>query len=314
MFSVVFPGQGSQTVGMSNEFYSKFELFKKIYKEADDILGYSISKLILEGPVKELNLTQNTQPAIFLVSYSIFRLINEEFNIDLNKAKFFTGHSLGEYSALCCTGLYNFETTLRLLKSRGLAMQNAVPEDKGGMVAILGSDINTIEQILDENKKEFECYIANDNSNFQIIISGLNGDLDKCVAVLNRLKIKNMRLPVSAPFHCKLMNAATETMKKILLNTEVNDLNNKIISNVTASEVENKDLVPELLISQINSKVRWRESIEYMINKDSTYFIEIGPGKVLSNLIKRINKTVKTFSINLEEDIKQININDQFFK
>ena len=310
MFSVVFPGQGSQTIGMSNEFYSKFELFKKIYKEADDILGYSISKLILEGPVKELNLTQNTQPAIFLVSYSIFRLINEEFNIDLNKAKFFTGHSLGEYSALCCAGLYNFETTLRLLKSRGLAMQNAVPEDKGGMVAILGSDINTIEQILDENKKEFECYIANDNSNFQIIISGLNGDLDKCVAVLNRLKIKNMRLPVSAPFHCKLMNSATETMKKILLNTEINDLNNKIISNVTASEVENKDLVPELLISQINSKVRWRESIEYMINKDSTYFIEIGPGKVLSNLIKRINKTVKTLSINFEEDIKQININD----
>ena len=310
MFSVVFPGQGSQTVGMSNEFYSKFELFKKIYKEADDILGYSISKLILEGPVKELNLTQNTQPAIFLVSYSIFRLINEEFNIDLSKAKFFTGHSLGEYSALCCAGLYNFETTLRLLKSRGLAMQNAVPEDKGGMVAILGSDINTIEQILNENKKEFECYIANDNSNFQIIISGLNGDLDKCVAVLNRLKIKNMRLPVSAPFHCKLMNAATETMKKIILNTEVNDLNNKIISNVTASEVENKDLVPELLISQINSKVRWRESIEYMINKDATYFIEIGPGKVLSNLIKRINKTVKTLSINFEEDIKQININD----
>lgn len=310
MFSVVFPGQGSQTVGMSNEFYSKFELFKKIYKEADDILGYSISKLILEGPVKELNLTQNTQPAIFLVSYSIFRLINEEFNIDLSKAKYFTGHSLGEYSALCCAGLYNFETTLRLLKSRGLAMQNAVPEDKGGMVAILGSDINTIEQILNENKKEFECYIANDNSNFQIIISGLNGDLDKCVAVLNRLKIKNMRLPVSAPFHCKLMNAATETMKKIILNTEVNDLNNKIISNVTASEVENKDLVPELLISQINSKVRWRESIEYMINKDSTYFIEIGPGKVLSNLIKRINKTVKTLSINFEEDIKQINLND----
>ena len=310
MFSVVFPGQGSQTVGMSNEFYSKFELFKKIYKEADDILGYSISKLILEGPVKELNLTQNTQPAIFLVSYSIFRLINEEFNIDLSKAKFFTGHSLGEYSALCCAGLYNFETTLRLLKSRGLAMQNAVPEDKGGMVAILGSDINTIEQILDENKKEFECYIANDNSNFQIIISGLNEDLDKCVAVLNRLKIKNMRLPVSAPFHCKLMNAATETMKKIILNTEVKDLNNKIISNVTASEVENKDLVPELLISQINSKVRWRESIEYMINKDSTYFIEIGPGKVLSNLIKRINKTVKTLSINFEEDIKQINLND----
>ena len=310
MFSVVFPGQGSQTVGMSNEFYSKFELFKKIYKEADDILGYSISKLILEGPVKELNLTQNTQPAIFLVSYSIFRLINEEFNIDLSKAKYFTGHSLGEYSALCCAGLYNFETTLRLLKSRGLAMQNAVPEDKGGMVAILGSDINTIEQILDENKKEFECYIANDNSNFQIIISGLNEDLDKCVAVLNRLKIKNMRLPVSAPFHCKLMNAATETMKKILLNTEINDLNNKIISNVTASEVENKDLVPELLISQINSKVRWRESIEYMINKDSTYFIEIGPGKVLSNLIKRINKTAKTLSINFEEDIKQINLND----
>ena len=310
MFSVVFPGQGSQSVGMSNKFYNKFDLFKKIYKEADDILGYSISKLILEGPAKELNLTQHTQPAIFLVSYSIFRLIKEEFNIDLSKAKFFTGHSLGEYSALCCAGLYSFETTLKLLKSRGLAMQNAVPDGQGGMIAILGSDINTIEQILDENKKKFQCYIANDNSNFQIIISGLNGDLEKCVSVLNTLKIKNMRLPVSAPFHCKLMNTATETMKKILLNTELNDLKNKIISNVTASEIENKDLVPDLLISQINSKVRWRESIEYIINKNSTYFIEIGPGKVLSNLIKRINKTVKTSSINLEEDIKQININD----
>ena len=310
MFSVVFPGQGSQSVGMSNEFYNKFDLFKKIYKEADDILGYSISKLILDGPAKELNLTQHTQPAIFLVSYSIFRLIKEEFNIDLSKAKFFTGHSLGEYSALCCAGLYSFDTTLKLLKSRGLAMQNAVPEGEGGMIAILGSDINTIEQILDENKKKFQCYIANDNSNFQIIISGLNGDLEKCVSVLNTLKIKNMRLPVSAPFHCKLMNTATETMKKILLNTELNDLKNKIISNVTASEIENKDLVPDLLISQINSKVRWRESIEYIINKNSTYFIEIGPGKVLSNLIKRINKTVKTSSINLEEDIKQININD----
>ena len=310
MFSVVFPGQGSQSVGMSNEFYNKFDLFKKIYKEADDILGYSISKLILDGPAKELNLTQHTQPAIFLVSYSIFRLIKEEFNIDLSKAKFFTGHSLGEYSALCCAGLYSFDTTLKLLKSRGLAMQNAVPEGEGGMIAILGSDINTIEQILDENKKKFQCYIANDNSNFQIIISGLNGDLEKCVSVLNTLKIKNMRLPVSAPFHCKLMNTASETMKKILLNTELNDLKNKIISNVTASEIENKDLVPDLLISQINSKVRWRESIEYIINKNSTYFIEIGPGKVLSNLIKRINKTVKTSSINLEEDIKQININD----
>ena len=310
MFSVVFPGQGSQSVGMSIEFYNKFDLFKKIYKEADDILGYSISKLILEGPAKELNLTQHTQPAIFLVSYSIFRLIKEEFNIDLSKAKFFTGHSLGEYSALCCAGLYSFDTTLKLLKSRGLAMQNAVPEGEGGMIAILGSDINTIEQILDENKKKFQCYIANDNSNFQIIISGLNGDLEKCVSVLNTLKIKNMRLPVSAPFHCKLMNTASETMKKILLNTELNDLKNKIISNVTASEIENKDLVPDLLISQINSKVRWRESIEYIINKNSTYFIEIGPGKVLSNLIKRINKTVKTSSINLEEDIKQININD----
>ena len=310
MFSVVFPGQGSQSVGMSNEFYNKFDLFKKIYKEADDILGYSISKLILEGPAKELNLTQHTQPAIFLVSYSIFRLIKEEFNIDLSKAKFFTGHSLGEYSALCCAGLYSFDTTLKLLKSRGLAMQNAVPEGEGGMIAILGSDINTIEQILDENKKKFQCYIANDNSNFQIIISGLNGDLEKCVSVLNTLKIKNMRLPVSAPFHCKLMNTASETMKKILLNTELNNLKNKIISNVTASEIENKDLVPDLLISQINSKVRWRESIEYIINKNSTYFIEIGPGKVLSNLIKRINKTVKTSSINLEEDIKQININD----
>ena len=308
MFSVIFPGQGSQMVGMGKEFYDKFDLVKNLFKEADDTLNFSLSKLILEGPKEELDLTINTQPAIFLISYSIYNVINKEFNIDLSKAKYFAGHSLGEYSALSCAGYLSFSDTLKILRIRGDAMQNSVPKGQGGMVAVLGSTVETIEKILKENEKNFIVQIANDNSEGQIVLSGKLQDLDKLINVLKENSIKNIKLPVSAPFHCSLMSKATNIM-----NDELNKLNftegkNKLISNVTANEIANTDELKDLLIKQIENRVRWRESVINMVNNDINHFIELGPGKVLSGLVKRINKKVKIDTINNQGDIESLKI------
>ena len=310
MFSVIFPGQGSQTVGMASEFYSKYDLFKKLYKEADEILNFNLTKLILEGPKEKIDLTENTQPAIFLVGYSIFQLLKQEFEIDLNKAKFFAGHSLGEYTALACAEALDFPSTLKILKIRGRAMQNAVINGSGGMLAILGSDIETIEKIFNENKSNYTCYIANDNSTGQLVASGRTDDINKLSLDLTSKNIKNIKLKVSAPFHCNLMSKATELMEREIERLEFRNLKNPIISNVTANEIKDKSLLKNLLIKQIESKVRWRESVSYMIDSGVDEFIEIGPGKVLSGLIKRINRNVKISAINTEEDISLVKIND----
>ena len=206
MFSVIFPGQGSQIVGMGKEFYDKFELVKSLFKEADETLNYSISKLILEGPKEELDLTANTQPAIFLISYSIFNVIKKEFNIDLNKAKYFAGHSLGEYSALSCAGYLNFAETLKILRIRGDAMQNSVPKGEGGMVAVLGSTVEVIEKILKDNESKFIAQIANDNSEGQIVLSGKNKDLDKISNFLREKNIKNVKKYFNCLFIVKYLN------------------------------------------------------------------------------------------------------------
>ena len=308
MFSVIFPGQGSQTIGMGKEFFEKYDLVKKLFHEADDVLGLSLSKIILEGPKEDLDLTENTQPAIFLISFSIFQVIKNEFNIDLNEAKYFAGHSLGEYSALSSAGYLNFSKTIKLLQTRGKAMQNAVPKGEGGMLAILGSSVDVIEKILDENKDQFKVQIANDNSVGQIVLSGKNDDLSKLIDFLKSNNIKNLRLPVSAPFHCDLMNKATQIMKEELEKTKFLEAKNILISNVTAQEISNKDELKRLLVDQIENRVRWRESVLYMINNGIDQFIEIGPGKVLSGLIKRINKNVKIDTINNDSDIKDLKI------
>ena len=310
MFSVIFPGQGSQLVGMGKEFYDKFEIVKNLFKEADDTLEFSISKLILEGPKKDLDLTENTQPAIFLLSYSIFKLAKEEFNINLHKASFFAGHSLGEYSALASAGYLSFSDTLKILKIRGRAMQSSVPKRQGGMVAILGSNIPTIEKIIEENKNKYECFIANDNSEGQIVVSGNILELEKLMIDLKLNNIKNIKLPVSAPFHCKLMNKATIIMKEEINKLNFNESVNTLISNVTGKEISESSELKELLVKQIESRVRWRESVLLMINKGVNHFIEIGPGKVLSGLIKRIDRSVKVSAINNVEDIKLIKINE----
>ena len=310
MFSVIFPGQGSQIVGMGKELHAKFDTVKKLFNEADKILEFSISSLILEGPKDQLDLTENTQPAIFLVGYSIFQLLKKEFKLDLNKANFFAGHSLGEYTALASADVLSFSDTLRILKIRGNAMQSAVPKGEGGMVVVLGSDIEQIEKIIKENKNKYECFIANDNSNGQLVVSGNINNIDKFILDLKSNIIKNIKLSVSAPFHCKLMRKATDIMTKEITKLEFKDPKNILISNVTGKEVTSSSLLKDLLIKQIESRVRWRESVMLMINKGVNKFIEIGPGKVLSGLIKRIDKNVKVSAINNEEDIKLIDINE----
>ncbi len=310
MFSVIFPGQGSQLVGMGNELYSKYKLIQNLFKEADETLGFSLSKIILDGPKKELDLTENTQPAIFLLSYSIFKLVKEEFNIDLNKASFFAGHSLGEYSAIASSDTLSFSDTLKILKIRGKAMQSSVPKGVGGMVAVLGSKIENVEKIIEKNKNKYECFIANDNSESQIVISGNVIDLEKMMIDLKSNNIKNIKLPVSAPFHCKLMNKATMIMSEEIAKLNFQESKNILISNVTGKEIINSLELKDLLVKQIESRVRWRESVILMINKGVDHFIEIGPGKVLSGLIKRIDRNVKVSAINNEEDIKLININE----
>ncbi len=308
MFSVIFPGQGSQIVGMGKEFYDKFELVKSLFKEADETLNYSISKLILEGPKEELDLTANTQPAIFLISYSIFNVIKKEFNIYLNKAKYFAGHSLGEYSALSCAGYLKFAETLKILSIRGDAMQNSVPKGEGGMVAVLGSTVEVIEKILNNNKSQFIAQIANDNSEGQMVLSGKTQDLEKLTEILKRNSIKNIKLPVSAPFHCSLMSKASAIMTEELNKISFSDGSNKLISNVTAEPVSSTEDLKSLLIKQIENRVRWRESVLNMINSNVDHFIEIGPGKVLSGLVKRINREVKINTINSLEDIENLKI------
>jgi len=308
MFSVIFPGQGSQVVGMGKEFYNKYDLVKNLFKEADDVLKTSLSKTILEGSKEKLDLTINTQPAIFLISYCIFQVIKKEFNIDLNKAKFFAGHSLGEYSAIACAGYLDFKDTIKILKIRGEAMQNSVPKGEGGMIAVLGSTINNIEKIIKENADNFKAQIANDNSDGQIVLSGKIRDLEKLGNFLKENKIKNIKLPVSAPFHCSLMSHATKVMSEELNKLKFKKGSNALISNVTADEISNEDELKDLLVKQIESRVRWRESISNMIDKEVDHFIEIGPGKVLSGLVKRINKEITTNSVNNEDDIRNIKL------
>ena len=295
---------------MGKDFHDKYTLVQDLFKEADDTLGFSLSSLILNGPKEDLDLTENTQPAIFLISYSIFKLIKEEFNINLNKAKFFAGHSLGEYSALASAEVLSFSDSLKILKIRGKAMQNSVPKGVGGMVAVLGAKIEVIESFINENKAKYECYIANDNSIGQIVLSGNIEDLEKMMVDLKSANIKNIKLPVSAPFHCELMKKATLVMSEEITKLNFEEPKNTLISNVTGKEISGSIELKELLIKQIESRVRWRESVLLMINKGIKQFIEIGPGKVLSGLIKRIDRNVKVSAINTEEDIKLINIDE----
>ena len=313
MKALLFPGQGSQTVGMGAEFYDNFDIVKKIFSEADQKLNYPISKMILEGPTDQLQLTKNTQPAILTVSYSIFMVLKNEFGLDLNTVKYFAGHSLGEYSALVCSGALDFEDALYLLYERGKAMQNAVPVGKGSMLAILGLEINEINNLIQNiNKKDEVCEIANDNSDGQVIVSGDKNTIDLFQKILKEKKIKSIPLKVSAPFHCSLMKTAADVMEEKIINTEFKNPKFKIVNNVTAQPEDSPDIIKKLLIEQIFSTVKWRESLINMSKEGVKDFIEIGPGKVLSGMVKRTIKSANSFSINTIADIK--NFKNEFKK
>ena len=309
MSALLFPGQGSQTVGMASEFYNNFDVVKKIFNEADETLKFKISKIILEGPSETLQLTENTQPAILTVSYSIFKVLVEKFKFDLSTAKYFAGHSLGEYSALVCSEALNFSDAVYLLHERGKAMQNAVPVGKGSMIAVLGLSISEIEKLIlaqNNDLKDGVCEIANDNANGQIIISGDKESVNYFQSTLKKNKIKSIPLNVSAPFHCSLMKSASEAMREKIFNTNFKKPKYKIINNVTAEEEIDVEKIKKLLIDQIFSTVRWRESIININNFGEKKFIEIGPGKALTGMVKRTIKDANCFSINSIADIKSL--------
>ena len=306
MIAILFPGQGSQTVGMGTEFYNKFDLVKKIFKQADEKLSFPISKIILEGPEDELQLTKNTQPAILTVSYSIFKVMAEEYGFDLKIPKYFAGHSLGEYSALVCSGSLKFSDALYLLYERGKAMQEAVPIGMGKMIAILGVKNDEVNNLIKLNNNPGICEVANDNAEGQVIVSGSKESIENFQNILKEKKIKSLPLKVSAPFHCSLMKPAAKVMEEKIKNTEFKKPLLEIINNVTATPEKNPENIKKLLVEQIYSTVKWRQSITKMNELNVKNFIEIGPGKVLNGMVKRTIKNVNCFSINSIDDIKNV--------
>ncbi len=311
MNALLFPGQGSQVVGMGSEFFKNFNIVKKIFQEADDKLKYPISKIILEGPEEQLQLTKNTQPAILTVSYSIFKVMKEEFNFDFEKFKFFAGHSLGEYSALVCSNSLKFTDALYLLHERGKSMQEAVPVGQGGMLAVLGTDYIKIDNLLKTLKLEKGvCEIANDNANGQIILSGDKIKIDAFKNILKENNIKSIPLKVSAPFHCSLMKPAAEKMKQKINDVNISSPIKKVFCNVTANSENDPKKIKNLLVEQIYSTVRWRESIINLSNTGVKNYVEIGPGKVLTGMVKRTIKNSNCYSINTIEEIR--NLNNEF--
>jgi len=304
---LLFPGQGSQLVGMGSEFYKNFEEAKNIFKKADEKLGFSISQIILDGPSDQLQLTKNTQPAILTVSYTIFKILKDEFNLDLKLFKYFAGHSLGEYSALVCAGALDFEDAIYLLHERGKAMQNAVPVGAGAMIAVLGLQTKELLDLLEEKKNNLSvCEIANDNADGQIIVSGDKESIDYIKKDFKDNKIKTIPLKVSAPFHCSLMKPAAEVMNEKISQTTFKSPLIEIINNVNAKPVKDPTIIKKLLVDQIFSTVKWRESITYMEKENIKNFIEIGPGKALIGMVKRTIKNVNCFSINSIADIKNL--------
>tara|TARA_Y100000590_G_scaffold305686_1_gene344813 strand:- start:688 stop:1608 length:921 start_codon:yes stop_codon:yes gene_type:complete len=304
MRAVLFPGQGSQYVGMGSDFYKSFDSVKKTFEIVDKTLGFSLTNIILNGPERELKLTKNTQPAIMTLGVCIFNVLNNNFDLKLNSSKFFAGHSLGEYTALVCSGSLPIERAAYLLYERGKSMQDAVPAGEGAMIAILGVSVSEVENEIGLLPKTEICEIANDNTIGQVVVSGKKKSIESLTDHFKKKKKKCILLPVSAPFHCSLMKSAAENMKNKIEETSFSKPKPGIISNVTAKEEIDANRIKPLLIDQITSRVRWKESVDFMIKQGVNEFLEIGPGKVLSGLVKKINRDVKISNINSVEDIK----------
>jgi len=304
--ALVYPGQGSQFVGMSKEIYDAFQVARDVFLEVDDALSETLSKLIFEGPMEDLTLTQNTQPALMAVSIAIQKVIEKESGKKISDlCSFVAGHSLGEYSALCAAGSIGIADTARLLRIRGNAMLDAVPAGQGGMAALIGVDFEKAQEVAKFASSEGACQAANDNGGGQVVISGLMAAIDKAVAGASSLGVKRaVKLPVSAPFHSSLMEPAARKMAEALAAVKVMSPSVPLIANVTAEEVTNPDEIRELLVKQVTGMVRWRESVNALKNKGVGRIVEIGAGKVLAGLVKRIEPEVETVSIQTPQDVE----------
>jgi len=303
--ALLFPGQGSQTVGMGKELASQFPAAKAVFDEVDSALSQKLSTIIFEGPQETLTLTENAQPAIMATSIAALRVMQQELGFDVAKeAAFVAGHSLGEYSALCAAGVLSLSDTARLLKLRGQSMQQAVPQGQGAMAALIGADLPQAEMVAKEAAQGEVCTVANDNAPGQVVISGHKAAIDRAIVIAKEQGIKRaLLLEVSAPFHCPLMAPAASVMKEALAKVNFAAPCAAVVANVIAAAESNPDKLRELLVQQVTGVVRWRESIHYLKAQGVTKAIEIGAGKVLSGMVKRIEPEIECSNIGVPADL-----------
>jgi [acyl-carrier-protein] S-malonyltransferase len=305
----VFPGQGSQAVGMGKELAEALPEAREVFEEVDDALGLKLSAIMWEGPQDTLTLTENAQPALMAVSVATARAIARGGFTLPDKVAFVAGHSLGEYSALTATGAITLADSARLLRRRGQAMQRAVPVGEGAMAALLGAEFDLAEEIVGAAASEGVCQVANDNGGGQSVISGSRAAVDRAIEISKERGVKRaMQLPVSAPFHCALMQPAADEMAEALADVAISEPNVPVVANVTATAIFDPEMIRTLLVEQITKMVRWRESVLFMRDQGVDKMVEVGSGKVLAGLTKRIDRDIKAVSVGVPHDI------DDFFK
>lgn len=303
-FAFTFPGQGSQAVGMGKALADAFPVARAVFDEVDDALSEKLSRVMWEGPAETLTLTENTQPALLAVSVAAMRALEEEAGVDMERdAKFVAGHSLGEYSALAATGSFALADAVRLVKIRGRAMQQAVPVGQGAMAAILGLEPADVKAIAAEAAQGQVCEAANDNAPGQFVVSGAKAAVERAVEIAKAKGARAMILPVSAPFHCALMQPAADAMREALAKVKVNAPKVPVVANVTASPSTEPTEIVQNLIAQVTGTVRWRECVNYLTANGVTRLVEVGSGKVLSGLAKRISKETPAMTVGTPDDV-----------
>ena len=304
--ALVFPGQGSQAVGMGKDLYDAFSSAREVFQEVDDALGQNLSNLMFEGPEDDLTLTENAQPALMTVSLAAMAVLKSEGGFDLStSADFVAGHSLGEYSALAAAGTFSLADTARLLKLRGQSMQQAVPVGEGAMAALLGLDLDATKEVVETAAEGEVLATANDNAPGQVVVSGKTSAVERAVEVAKENGAKRaMLLQVSAPFHCPMMAPAADVMAKELSEVEVSAPVVPLIANVTAAPVSDPAEIQRLLVEQVTGMVRWRESVETMKSKGVETLVEVGSGKVLSGLTRRIDRELTSANVGSPADVE----------
>ncbi|MFT9216303.1 MAG: ACP S-malonyltransferase [Acetobacter malorum] len=308
VYAFIFPGQGSQSVGMGADLAAAFPSARAVFEEVDEALGEKLSKTIFEGPMEALTSTENAQPALMAVSMAVLRVLEEQGGLDLaGKVTLLAGHSLGEYAALAAGRAFSVTEAARLLRTRGLAMQKAVPAGEGGMAALIGATLAQTQEICEKAAQGGVLEIANDNGGGQIVISGTMAAIDNAIALAKEMKIKRaVKLPVSAPFHSSLMRPTEDVMAEALAKADIAAPIVPVIANVTADKVSDPDAIRQALTKQVTGRVRWRESVEAMTSMGVDTFVEIGAGKVLSGLVRRIDPEVSTSSVGTPADIETL--------